>query len=176
MNLTADGPDMFRENAAGNGMDLAYPFMMFSDYTVHNNTGNTTENTIYSKVIRGGLVGANGGLDFIMRVNASAQGAGSTTVRFKFAGVTAQQVLIAAAHQGFYRWRVRCKNAVNANDANLTFETMSGTFPAAAAISGINVDFSVDETFSVTVQNANNTDVQAFDMADLLLRNSFGPV
>lgn len=174
MNTAIDGPDLFRENTAGNGMDTAYTSVLFSDYTSHVHTGTVTQDTIVSKLVRGGVIGANGALRGRCQFQSTTQGAGSSVIFAKL-GVVIANFNISAAGQYLFEFFLGNRNAQNNSEiwgmlTNLTTGAVVGVASTTAN------DNSVDNTFSVALQNANTTDSQTVNEVILFLDNSFGPV
>jgi hypothetical protein len=175
MNVSADGPDLFRENAAGNGMDTALVSAIFTDYTSHTHTGTTTEDTIYSKVIRGGTIGANGALKLKLNFVPTVQGATLGSWRVKLGGTILASGSISTAHTNTIEGHIFNQNAQNAQNAWLVFTDLAaGTL--ALSQNTFAIDTSVDQTLTVTFQNGTSTDSQRFDFINVELANSFGPV
>lgn len=161
-------------NAAGNPMDTAPRLAVLTDFTNHINTGNTTENTIYSKVIRAGLLGSNGALAFAVQYNATAAGAGTTNVRVRFGGTAT--ILWSFTGVG----KRRCEGWVFAPNNNALANHEEVTFTDAAVPSmgngSVAVDWTIDQTMTITAQSANAGDSQTFSVCDVSLLNTFGPV
>jgi len=169
------GFSLLESNAAGNTMREAWLRTIFSDYTAHSHTGTTTEDTIYSKVIRGGIIGANGGIFGKLYYNASAQGGVNTTVRVKLGGVLVGAFNFVVSAQFWGEFTILNANAQNAQKTVFRVNQLnSGTFAADQQTPA--VDTSVDQTLTVTVQNGTSTDTQTFNMIIASLGNSFGPV
>lgn len=164
-----------RMNAAGNFNDAALTLPIFTDYTQHAHTGTVTEDTIYTKVIRGGIIGANGGLHIRMFLSASAQGAPATTFRFRFGAVLCESDAITATSARWYEFYLWNQNAANSNRHLLRVHNL--TTNALSNANGTDTfDFSVDQTLNITVQNGTATDTQTFLTVGAQLINSFGPV
>lgn len=174
LSINAAAPFVRLLNAAGNVVNDAFPLALFTDYTAHAHTGTVTEDTIYSKLIRGGMIGANGGLLIRMGANVTAQGAGSTTVRIKLGGTALTLTGITATGTHHWDLAVCNRNAQNSQVTELVVIVSTSVLATAQGTGAI--DTSVDQTLSVTVQNANAADAQTFNVIEVHLLNSFGPV
>lgn len=126
------------------------------------NTGNITENTIFSSTIRGGTIGIVGFMKFMLCVHTTVQGAGSTTVRIKYGATVIGSFGIASATDRKYEGELGNNNFQNQNFYCAVLH-QNGASPGLS-VTNPNVDTSVDATLSVTCQNANNTDSHQFNM------------
>jgi hypothetical protein len=175
MNLTGTALSFNRTNSLGQGNAMALSAPLLTDFTFHNNTGNTAENTIYSKLIRGGVIGANGGIHAHVLMLAPTQGAVATFVRFKFGGATLLASNFSAVSNVIWDlWLLNNNNQANNNMHQLTRNITTAAFNGSQA--QFAVDTSVDQTFSITAQSGANTDNQQFQACIVELVNSFGPV
>jgi hypothetical protein len=157
-------------------MDEATTQALFTDYTSHAHTGTTTEDTIYTKTIRGGLIGANGALTVWMHLQIPTQGAAASTLRLKLGGTTfATQSIPAGAGDKIVLWYIANRNAQNVQTSQRVLFDAGGTFVMVAGVAGAE-DTSVDTNLVVTWQNGTNTDNQTFNAIRATLENSFGPV
>lgn len=163
-------------NTAGNQMTMAALQVLFSDSTSHSHTGTTTEDTIYSRVIRANTLANNSILHLYLRMLNSAQAAGAPTLRLKFgAGNTVNAVTFAAATSYDVHLYTAYQNSSSAC-AVRGVKTNLSTGTVEVLSTGGSTDITADETFSVTIQNVTAGDSQAFEIAVLELLNSFGPV
>lgn len=162
-------------NAAGNPMDVAARLNLLTDPAQHAHTGTVTEDTIYTKLIRGGIIGANGVLELHVQLRTTVQGATATLVRVNanglfqitaasFTTVTNSDILVRLINQN----SVALQHVYARNIA-------SGANPLIADIARA-IDFSVDQTITVTIQNGTSTDNQFLEFGSIDLVNSFGPV
>lgn len=164
-----------RSNAAAGVVIQTPPTAIFTDYTAHDHTGTVTVDTIYSKIIRGGLLGANGGLRWRCMMSTVAQGATNTVVSFNLGATLIVNWPFTALQDLAFDVYLANTGALNAQWRHgLTINMSTG---AQNPNSGAHaVDTSVDQTFSVTVQNGAATDHQVFRFLAVELINSFGPV
>lgn len=167
----------FRVNVAGIGSQEAVMSQIFSDYTLHTNTGNTTENTIYSKIIRAGLLSSNGALRLTIAYTATVQGAVAATLRVKSGGFTLAGISIPAADnagESIVDVLIAEQNSANAQTTTAR-KSVSGIAPTINR-TGTAVNVAADATFIVTIQSGANTDQQDFRMCSMELLNTYGPV
>jgi len=149
-------PDFFEVNVAGTNAAFRIDRTVAQDFTSVGNTGNVTENIIKSKLIPSGTLGANGALIVEFFYNGTVQGATPTTFRLRFGGVTFQSFARAVVATGSFKMVL-----FNANAQGSQFG--EGYVADSSAVSGFNsgsqnVDTTVDQTLSVTIQNGAATD------------------
>ncbi len=170
-------PQFTIAKGAGASTVMAFKHALFTDYTQHNHTGTVTEDTIYSKVIRGNLLGANGGLRLLLRYQPTVQGGVNSTLRVKLGATNFANIAIAAARAGIDCMLdivIANRNAANAQVSPLV-DAVSGTAPTVQTGAGA-VDTTVDQTLAVTIQNGAAADNQGFQLCAVELINTFGPV
>lgn len=169
------GALLSKVNTAGHAQSVALAHPILTDYTRHTHTGDTAEDTIYSKLIRGGTIGSNGGLLVRLAYQPSVQGGVATTVRYKFGGTAmASESFTAASNGRVMTVQISNRNAQN-NQTITQWLNVDGAAPAVLVSTG-GIDTSADITFSITAQNGANTDSQNFEWCHVMLLNSFGPV
>lgn len=163
-----------RQNAAGTAESEALGNTFLTDYTSHDHTGTTTEDTIYSKTIPANLLGTNGALLVRLFINAQVQGAGSTAPRLYLGTTLVGLGLIAAV--GGYEAKVWIGNR-NAANVQAVMRRMDqvATLPDIV-FTTLAEDTTADRSLQIRVQNANATDRQQFNLLTVHMLNSFGPV
>lgn len=165
-----------RKNTAGTVQDTSLGYPVFVDYTLHNHTGTTTEDTIYSKTIPANTLGANGALRVRVFLTFSVQGAGTTTFRIKFGGITVLSFTVTNNTDA----RMIEAELINQNSASVQIEYGYMLDISTGAIQGAqgtsNVNTAADATLAVTVQSSATTDSQNFQEGYAAQLNSFGPV
>ncbi len=165
------------ENTAGNVHDTSPCNTLLTDYTLHTNTGNTTENTIYSKTLRAGLLGANGGFIVRMMMLPTVQGATSTTVRLKLGGTIIDSAIIVTGDAGNKLWWEWAFYKRNSNTNSFWSRLILGQAAGLTLQSNVIVfDTSVDRLFEITIQNGANTDSINLDSFTMMQVNTYGPV
>lgn len=148
-----------------------------TDYTNHANTGNTTENTIYTKTIRGGLLGANGALRVTVGLHVAVQGVTGTTVRVKLGATSFLVPTIAAADavgEVIVQGVIFNQNNASIQAAHGFKYGGAGTTPCGDTAGAINTGN--DAVFSVTSQSGSASDSQTFNFIIVEQVNTFGPV
>lgn len=161
-------------NTAGSFMDVAPRVTIASDYAQHVHTGTVTVDAIYSRVIRGGLIGANGGVKLTTMLAYNANGASVTTLSFVFGGVSNTIFATATAVDTTIEvWMVN-QNALNVQ--RVVCRILRSGQAVAHSIFALAVDTSADQTLAVTMQNGTGTDQQTFYAMETELLNTFGPV
>jgi hypothetical protein len=168
-------PQLRAVNTAGNAQVMAIPKTLLTDYTLHQNTGSTTENTIYSKLIRANTLGANGGFIVRLQMSYGTQGGVATTVRIKFGATVLESDTAAAPAQKYMEFIFTNQNAVN-NNRDLLRVMNTGTGAWSSANATDNIDTSVDQTLSVTSQSGAVGDITNFFTIEVEMFNDFGPV
>jgi hypothetical protein len=164
-----------RINAAGNFHDEAITDTLFTDYTIHNHTGTTTQDTIYTKTIRGNLLGANGGIRVVIKFLASTQGAPNTAIKIVLGGTILYSFLFGTTGDIFCDGLIANRNATNSQvGESLMIGPATNTTLVSTLIGA--VDTTADQTLTVTIQSGTATDVQRFDACVMTLLNTFGPV
>jgi hypothetical protein len=161
-------------NTAAAQQAMALLTAIFTDNTQHVHTGDITKDSIVTKVIRGGLIGANGGISGRVQFFASTQGAGSSQI-FADLGGNIANMSFSTAGQYEFEFHLANRNAQNSailwgKLTNFTAGTVTGVVNTSAN------DLSVDQTLTIFLQNANNTDSQTVNHVLVTLDNSFGPV
>ncbi len=167
-------PDFELQNSAGNTTDTALPTTIFTDYTNHQNTGNTTENTIYSKVIRANLIGANGALRIRLRVLANPDAGAGTTLRLKLGGTTLSNPSFVGVSQLDYEFIVANRNSASSQWIGTRTLSSTGAVVVTQGVSAVNT--AADQTLTITLQSGNAADVQNADFCTIELMNTYGPV
>jgi hypothetical protein len=169
--------DLEVQNTAGAAMDTAVPQTIFADYTNHTNTGNTTENTIYSKLVRANLLGSNGALRLTVNYAASVQGATPSTIRVKIGPTIIATFSIPAADNGLVSCMTAIIGEANATNAQTTISTksVSGIAPSLG-LQNTGISMTGDVTLTVTIQSGANSDQQDFKHCSVELMNIWGPV
>src|SRR5271156_3253975 len=77
--------------------------VLFKDGAIHNHTGTTTEDTIYTTTILANTLGTTGVLRGSLGFAALAQGAGVTTVRVRFGGTAFAVFNLASSNVSGYK-------------------------------------------------------------------------
>lgn len=164
-------------NAAGAFQSESQPTTMFTDYTNHANTGNTTENTLYTKTIRANLLGPNGALRVTVGLHVAVQGVTGTTIRVKLGATSYLVATVAAADavgevivQGY----IFNQNSASVQAAHGFKYGGAGTTPCGDTAGAINT--AADAVFSVTAQNGTASDSQTFNFISVEQLNTYGPV
>lgn len=161
-------------NQAGQLQLAAFLEAMATDYTLHTNTGNTTDNTIYSKLIHGNVIGVNGGLRIVVAVNTTVQGGVASTLNFKLGGTLLQAISLSTVALRVVQLDILNRNALN-NQSLVQIVTSGGVAPLMV-FGGSAVDTSVDQTLAVSVQNGAASDSHQLIEFHTQLLNSYGPV
>jgi hypothetical protein len=160
-------------NAVGNAMDTALEATLLSVSAPVANGGNV-EATLYSKLIRGGIIGNNGIVLLRFAINPSVQGGVATTVRVKLGAVTLWSYTYAALTTSFGELFFCNENAAATN--HTVARSLVAAAPSAVTVANAGVDTSVDQALAVTVQGGAGTDAWAGVMCHAALLNTFGPV
>jgi hypothetical protein len=168
---------LFRKNlnAAGTVFTPAQPEAWLADFSQHAHTGTVTEDTIYSKVLPGGMIGANGGLRVRVVMTDSSQLGVNTTVRFKLGGTTFLTVTFNVITAFLWDFYIANRGAANSQVIQ-GLQTILGTGVVSVINTTLAKDTTADQTFAVTAQNGTASDAQSFDEAHVELVNSYGPV
>lgn len=162
-------------NAASALMDTALPQALLTDYTAHAHTGTVTEDTIYTKLIRGGVMGANGGLLGRILVASTVQGGVATSIRVRFGANLMVSWSFAAPGTFILTFFTGNRNSQAQQINYSAAQSIAGAAPSGGS-GATAVDTSADVTATITVQNGAAGDTQSFDFTELRLQNSFGPV
>jgi hypothetical protein len=163
-----------RTNPSGSQQVEAVQDAVYAKYQTVINTGNVAENTVYSKVLTGNLLGPSGGLLISFILDPTTQGAPVTTIRLR---LDATQI----ASFTFNNTNKRRVDLLLANQANLSaqYELLTifenGVAPVVVSFTSA-VDTSATRTLTITAQSGATTDVQNFQSCVITLLNSFGPV
>jgi len=126
------------------------------DGTSVNNTGTTTENTLKSKTINGGTLGADGSLVIEAHFTVTSQGATQTTFRLRFGGTQTAIFLTSTATTMSMRMGMQAENSTSSQNTIgyfLQANTITGVFSLPTS-----VDTTVNQTLSLTIQNGATTD------------------
>jgi len=170
-------PEWELQNSAGSLTDAAQPATIFTNTTQQTNTGNTTENTIYTKTIRANLIGANGALRIYIGIDATTQGGTPSIIRAKLGGTnlctwgpdpTDNTGSIDCIG---YICNVNSASVQKARSYKLGVSLTRTTVTATGA-----VNTAVDQTFTITAQCGAASDQQDFRIVVVELVNTFGPV
>lgn len=161
-------------NTAGNAMDFADALAVLAQPTLFTNTGNTTENTAYTRTLRGGTLGGNSGLLFRMAGIINTVVGGGCTIRCKMGGVTVGSFAFGANIAVAYVMEVWAmqNNSQTSYRAN-TIVHQQGTNPSFANASGAD-DVTVDNPVVITMQNVNVGDNNTITGASVLVLDSYG--
>lgn len=164
-------------NGLGTTYQPAVPSVLFTDYTTHaNHTGTTTEDTIYSKTIRAGAIGASGALLVRVLIATGSQGAPNTTLRIKLGANFSLNVAFNTGGDNFlFEAVIANQNAIAVQAGFINTTDFAAKTRGGATAAGT-TDTSADQTLSVTLQNGTNTDVQTPQFISVELVNSYGPV
>lgn len=175
--LGLPGEQMFRYNPAGQNHTEALLSTLLSDYTSHTNTGNTTENTIYSKTIRGNLLGSNGALRIIIGLTADVQGAVQSTIRVRLGGTSLCAWSPVTADNGLAVYLMGVLFNVNSlsSQKGIAWKvSTNGTFATTPGVGALNT--ANDQSLTITAQCGAATDQQTLLYCAVELVNTFGPV
>jgi hypothetical protein len=143
-------------NALGSVMLQHLDRTIVQDGTAVNNTGNTTENTLKTALIRGHMIGTNGSLAVDLNLLATVQGATATTVRIKLGGTLIGNWTIASALAATIRLMLIAQNSEASQDSNSFMVSATGGVQAVNFLTAI--DTTIDQNLTVTIQNGATTD------------------
>jgi len=127
------------------------------------NTGNTTENTIYSTTIRGRTLGSNGRLRVSAWWNTTVQGGVASTCRVRLAGTVVSSAVVSAVSAFYFMVEVGNRGSYTSNQI-YALVIANGVTPVVGQ-QLLALDLSVDQTLSVTMQNGAATDSHRFEYA-----------
>lgn len=177
-NITAsNGPQLQRFNSAGSTHLEALLSTMFTDYTAHTNTGNVTENTIYSKVLRANLLGPNGAMRIRMAFASAGQGAGTTNLRIKLAGTAEVTIPLVTADAGAnHELEAICANRGSVSSQFWSALKVASGIATLVTNGTDTVNTGADQTLSVTLQSPNVGDSWTINRISIELLNTIGPV
>jgi len=161
---------------AGTDMFPSYPFALFTDYTSHAHTGTTTEDTIISKTILGGILGANGGYRVRILWQVTALLGANSILHFYLGGGTQVSFTATTVSKHLVDITVANRNAQNNQIISAIQYNLSTGVIVATQLPTAAVDYSVDEVVKVTIQSSNVGDAQNLEAFIMTLENSFGPV
>lgn len=153
------------------------PDLTFQDFTQHTHTGTTTEDTIYSKVIRGGMLGANGALRVTLIGHVTAQGASASTIRVRLGGNPMNNQLIASgqAGNGFELIAV-ISNRNSQSQQDTSDRMLIGSTVQVSNNGSPAVNTAADQTLIVTIQNGQGTDSQTLVQCLVEMLDTQNPV
>jgi len=145
-----------QRNAAGTLLNFQFDQTIAQDGTPVTNTGNVTENTIYSKLIPANTLGPHGALIIEFQFIGNVQGATGTTWRLKLGGTTVISEVRVATVNSMWRVVVQQSNATGAqrwNQNEITSASVASAFTTTSAI-----DMTGDQTLALTIQSGATTD------------------
>ena len=151
-----NNPGTLQENPAGTQIVTGGDNTIAQDGALVSNTGNTTENTLKSKLIPGNILGPHG--YFILETSfiQVVQGGVNSTFRVRLGASAIATINVGAV--GNLVWRLHFLNSA-ANAAQKVWSVMfSPTTVVANTLLSTTVDTSVDQTLSLTLQNGAATD------------------
>ncbi len=140
-----------RHVLAGGTNDTLVGEVWAADGTSVGNTGNTVENTVKSKFLPGGSLGAHGVLVLDTIFSANAQGGVATTFRVRFGGVVAASFTRAVISAIEFRVLLLNNGATGNQEAYMVVTDSLASFAGAAA--ALVVDTTVGQNLTVTIQN-----------------------
>jgi hypothetical protein len=164
-----------RTDTLGNKQVFAPTETVWSDFVAHGHTTGTALDTVISKVLRGGTMGANGGLFGRLIWSSNVQGAPVTTVQISLGGVAFGLKTFNTADTWFMDFSLVNRNNASSQLAN------SKTFAVGAAVESATqstpaINTAADQTLAVQIQNGTGTDSQTVGLVLVQLVNTFGPV
>jgi len=157
---TLNSPSFKLFNPAGSSVFRSPDTTLAQDGTNVNNTGSTTENTIYSKTVSANTLGADGALVVEFDFSAAVQGAVASNFRLRFGGVQFAVLVQTVGHAYTVRIIITNQNATNAqlvsmiaiDDTNAVFHTRNA----------FTVGTGVDALLAITAQSGAVGDSQTF--------------
>lgn len=143
---------------------------VFVDNTQHNNTGNTTENTVLTGTIPASSIGVNGSFHIIMLISTLNNNANAKTIRVKFNGNTVcQGVTISTLSYQTYSI-LHNRNSASSQIAMYFASAASGSFATGTgtAPSTFTINTAADITVTVTIQNGTGSDTVSLETIEIL--------
>lgn len=138
--------------------------LLWSNVQLSNTAGTTTENTVYTGTIPGGTLSANGSYRITLLVS-STNSANNKTFKVKIGGTIVLQVTITASASARYQQIISNRNATNSQISG-AFGSSTGmgyNVTSSTAVSTYSIDTSIDQTLTVTLQNANSGETCAIE-------------
>lgn len=135
-----------------------------------NNTGSTTENTVFTGTIPANSIGENGSFHITMLIG-STNNANAKTVRVKFNGnvVGFGSIVSAQCYQSYFI--IRNRNSLSSQVSMYSQSGASGSF-ASGTTAGLPTTYAIntaaDITVTVTIQNATGSDTVSLDAFEIL--------
>lgn len=159
--------------AGGGSKDSSLSTTIFTDYTTHTHTGDTTADTIYTTTVPGGVLGNNGGVRLRFRFQPTVQGATASTLRILWGGLAVTLVSIIstnATHNFCVDMLLGNSNSASAQNQS-TEVTIDGSSPTVYMTSpGVNT--ANDQSIAITMQNGSSSDTQVFELCEVELLNT----
>jgi len=120
------------------------------------NTGNTTENLMFSTTIQGGVMQALGQIRISIYINVTAQGGVASTIRVKLGGVAVNTSTWATVAD---RWmELIIQNLGAQNSQKTSGFVLVNNAAVGVAFGSSAVDTTVDQNLNITLQNGATTD------------------
>jgi hypothetical protein len=137
--------------------DFPVPMLVGFDNTTHTHTGDTTEDTIYTKTLRGGQIGPNGALRLRFFVSQTAVTT-SMTLRVRLGGTLLFSVALTVVGGFWVEAIIQNQNAQNAQSFEYIALKDTNTIQQAQGTAAI--DTSADQNLTISLQNTTNSDSQ----------------
>lgn len=150
------------------GLSTAFPSQILVSNVALSNTGNTTENTVYTGTIPANSVGVNGSFHIVMMIS-STNNVNAKTVRVKFNGTT-----VATSDMASTAFR---KNIISIHNRNSLTSQVSGAHDSQAQLgtgtssiprATYSFNTGADITVTITIQNANAADTTSLEAFQLI--------
>lgn len=169
--------EIIRTSPGGTFQNVTFPNVLFTDYSQHSShTGTVTEDTIYTKTIRGGLMGLNGAIYVRVIIATGSQGAPNTVLAVKLGASCRINKSFNTGGDNFLMEAIITNQGAQNSQSNFAFTTDFVAKTRDGSTSSGSTDTSADQALTVTIQNGTSTDVQVPVYCEAVLLNSFGPV